>query len=116
MKKAAPKPRAARKRSLLRMGPILGIPVPDAMPKPLTQIVACAENRVIGRDGRLPFDIPEDKKWFHDQTAGQTVVLGRICFQTWPKVQADGRQPVVITSDPGLASDRVRVAATVPAA
>jgi dihydrofolate reductase len=70
------------------------------MPKPLTQIVACAENRVIGRDGRLPFDIPEDKKWFHDQTAGQTVVLGRICFETWPRVLADGRKPVVITSQP----------------
>ncbi len=86
------------------------------MPKPLTLIVACAENRVIGRDGRLPFDIPEDKKWFHDQTAGQTVVLGRICFETWPKVLADGRQPVVITSNAALGAGRVRVAADVPAA
>ncbi len=70
------------------------------MSKPLTLIVACAENRVIGRAGRLPFDIPEDKAWFHEKTAGQTVVLGRICFETWPKVLADGRQPVVITSQP----------------
>lgn len=77
------------------------------MPKPLSLIVACAENRVIGRNGRLPFDIPEDKQWFHDQTAGQTVVLGRICYETWPKVQADGRQPVVITSQP----DRMRAVA-----
>jgi dihydrofolate reductase len=70
------------------------------MTKPLTLIVACAENRVIGRDGKLPFAIPEDKAWFHAETAGQTVVLGRICFETWPKVLADGRQPVVITSQP----------------
>ena len=70
------------------------------MTKPLTLIVACAENRVIGRNGRLPFDIPEDKAWFHAETAGQTVVLGRICFETWPKVLADDRQPVVITSQP----------------
>jgi dihydrofolate reductase len=70
------------------------------MSKLLTLIVACAENRVIGRAGRLPFDIPEDKAWFHDKTAGQTVVLGRICFETWPRVLADGRQPVVITSQP----------------
>lgn len=86
------------------------------MSKPLTIIVACAENRVIGRDGRLPFDIPEDKAWFHAKTAGQTVVLGRICFETWPKVLADGRQPVVITSNQALATDQVRVAANVPAA
>lgn len=70
------------------------------MPKPLTLIVACAENRVIGRNGRLPFDIPEDKQWFLDQTAGRTVVLGRICYETWPQVHADGRRPVVITSQP----------------
>ena len=86
------------------------------MAKPLTLIVACAANRVIGRAGQLPFDIPEDKKWFHDQTAGQTVVLGRICYETWPQVLADGRQPVLITSNRALASDRVRVAADVPAA
>ena len=83
------------------------------MPKSLDLIVACSENRVIGRAGRLPFDIPEDKAWFHEKTAGQTVVLGRICFETWPKVLADGRQPVVITRNQSLASDRVRVAASV---
>ena len=84
------------------------------MPKPLNLIVACAENRVIGRDGKLPFDIPEDKAWFYEKTAGTTVVLGRICFEAWTKVLADGRQPVVITRDRTLASSRVRVAANVP--
>jgi dihydrofolate reductase len=86
------------------------------MPRPIELIVACAENRVIGRAGRLPFDIPEDKQWFHDQTANQTVVLGRICYETWPRVLQDGRQPVVITSNPALAKPGVRVAANVPAA
>lgn len=86
------------------------------MPKPITLIVACTENRVIGRDGRLPFHIPEDQQWFHEQTAGQTVVLGRVCFETWPRVLADGRQPVVITRNRTLASDRVRVTSDVPTA
>ena len=83
------------------------------MPRPIELIVACAENRVIGRAGRLPFDIPEDKQWFHDQTANQTVVLGRICYETWPRVLQDGRQPVVITSNPALGKPGVRVAANV---
>jgi dihydrofolate reductase len=86
------------------------------MPKPIQLIVACAENHIIGRAGRLPFDLPEDKQWFHDQTANHTVVLGRICYETWPKVLADGRSPVVITRNRALASDRVRVAADVTAA
>jgi len=83
------------------------------MPKPLNLIVACAANRVIGRAGRLPFDIPEDKAWFHEKTAGNVCVLGRICFETWPRVLQDGRRPVVISRNQALASERVRVAATV---
>lgn len=83
------------------------------MPKPIQLIVACAENRIIGRAGRLPFNIPEDKQWFHERTAGQTVVLGRICYETWPRVTLDGRQPVVITSHRALAQPGVRIAADV---
>lgn len=83
---------------------------------PLSLIVACAENRVIGRAGRLPFHIPEDQAWFHEKTAGRTVVLGRICYETWPRVRADGRVPVVITSNRALAVPGVRVAPDVPSA
>ncbi len=86
------------------------------MPKPIQLIVACAENRVIGRAARLPFDIPEDKQWFHDRTANQVVVLGRICYETWSRAALDGRKPVVLTRNRALASDRVRVAASVPEA
>lgn len=84
------------------------------MPKPLNLIVACSENRIIGHAGRLPFDIPEDKAWFHAKTADSVVVLGRICYQTWPHVQMDGRRPVVITSDHTLATPVVNVARNVP--
>jgi dihydrofolate reductase len=86
------------------------------MPKLLHLQVACAENRVIGREGRLPWRIPEDLQFFHDQTAGQTVVLGRVCFETWPRVLLDGRQPVVITRNTALATDQVRVASSLTAA
>lgn len=97
--------------ALLKSPPLFKIP-PEAarknpLAKPLNLIVACTENRVIGRDSRLPFDIPEDKKWFHEKTANNVVVLGRICFEVWPDVIADGRRAVVISSDP----DRIRAAA-----
>jgi len=80
------------------------------MPKLLHLQVACSENRVIGRDRKLPWRIPEDLQFFHDQTAGQTVVLGRVCFETWPRVLRDGRRPVVITRNKHLATDQVQVA------
>ncbi len=84
----------------------------DAAPKPLHLIVACAENRVIGRDGRLPWHIAEDTAFFHAAIAGQIVVLGRICYETWPQVRAEGRQPVVISRNPALASAGVHVTPT----
>jgi dihydrofolate reductase len=70
------------------------------MPKLLNIVVACAENRVIGRDGRLPWRIPEDFRHFRELTAGNVCVLGRICFDTWPTAVRDQRQPIVITSHP----------------
>ena len=86
------------------------------MPKLLHLQVACAENRVIGRDGRLPWRIPEDMAFFHAQTAGQIVVLGRVCFETWPRVQLDGRRPVVVTRNSALAGGAVRTAPSLAAA
>jgi dihydrofolate reductase len=80
------------------------------MPKLLNLIVACAENRVMGREGRLPWDIPEDFKFFEAKTAGQIVVLGRIGFQAWPRVTLDGRKPIVLTRNTALAREGVQVA------
>ncbi len=82
------------------------------MPKLLHLVVACAENRVIGRGGRLPWRIPEDFAFFERTTAGQVCVLGRVCFETWPRAALDGRRPVVVTRNTALARDGVRVAAS----
>jgi dihydrofolate reductase len=82
------------------------------MPKTLNLIVACAENRVMGRRGKLPWRIPEDFQFFERETAGKICVLGRVCFQSWTRAVLDGRQPVVITRDSTLARDGVRVAAS----
>jgi len=86
------------------------------MPKMINLVVACAENRVMGRENRLPWRIPEDMRFFLAETAGKTVVLGRICYQTWPRAREDGRRPVVITRDRTLERDGVRVARSVPEA
>jgi dihydrofolate reductase len=80
------------------------------MSKLLHLIVACAENRVIGRSGRLPWRIPEDFAHFERETAGQICVLGRVCFETWARAALDGRRPVVITRNRALAREGVQVA------
>jgi dihydrofolate reductase len=86
------------------------------MPKMINLMVCCAENRVMGRENRLPWRIPEDLRQFHEETAGKTIILGRICYQTWPRAREDGRRLVVVTSDLALARDGVRVARSVPEA
>ncbi len=43
----------------------------------LQAVVAMASNRVIGRDGGLPWRLPEDLKWFKKMTLGAPVVMGR---------------------------------------
>lgn len=39
-----------------------------------------AANRVIGRDGAMPWHLPEDMKFFRKTTTGHPVVMGR---KTW---------------------------------
>ncbi len=82
------------------------------MSKLLHLIVACSENRVIGRGGRLPWSIPEDLAFFHAETAGQICVLGRVCYETWPRAAKDGRRPIVLTRAAALAGPGVRVASS----
>lgn len=61
-------------------------------------IAAVSTNGVIGRAGRLPWSIPADMRWLRRHTANHPVVLGRICYETWPSVHKEGRMPVVVTS------------------
>ena len=86
------------------------------MPKSVNLIAAVAENRVIGRAGRLPWRIPEDWEFFRRQTTGQIVVLGRVSFESWKSILDDDRRAIVLTRDRTIARDRVPVAASLPAA
>ena len=53
------------------------------MPRPkLIAIAAMASNRVIGRDGKLPWHLPEDLKFFKATTLGHPVLMGRKTFDS----------------------------------
>jgi len=79
-------------------------------------IVACSENRVIGRAGKLPWRIAEDWEYFKAKTARSTVIVGRIGFESWKSILDDGRQAIVITHDQSLARTGVRVATSLRSA
>jgi dihydrofolate reductase len=48
----------------------------------LSHIVAAAQNDVIGRNNALPWDIPEDMKFFRDKTKGRALIMGRKTFES----------------------------------
>jgi dihydrofolate reductase len=62
----------------------------------ITIIAAMAENRVIGRNGSIPWDLPEDRKRFRALTMGHPVIMGRRTWQSLP-CQLDGRTVIVLS-------------------
>ena len=62
-------------------------------------IYACARNGTIGKDGQMPWHLPEDLAHFKRVTLGQPVIMGR---KTWDSLPArfrplQGRVNIVIT-------------------
>ncbi|ERH05841.1 MAG: dihydrofolate reductase [Halonotius sp. J07HN4] len=49
---------------------------------PIALIAAVAANGVIGRDGKMPWHIPEDLKRFKSQTMGNPVIMGRRTYES----------------------------------
>jgi dihydrofolate reductase len=49
---------------------------------PLTMIAAVSRNRAIGKDGKLPWSLPEDLKRFKAITTGHAVIMGRKTYES----------------------------------
>jgi len=68
------------------------------MPQPLTYkaIVAMASNRVIGKDGGLPWRLKEDLRFFKQTTLGHAILMGR---KTWESLgrPLPGRRNLVLS-------------------
>lgn len=76
--------------SLDEPGPVAaGIPFYSA-------VVAMASNRVIGKQGKLPWHIPGELKWFKELTTGHPVIMGRKTFDSIGK-PLPGRRNIVFS-------------------
>ncbi|MCV7178802.1 dihydrofolate reductase [Mycolicibacterium sphagni] len=74
-------------------------------------IWAQSTSGVIGRDGGIPWRLPEDLARFKDLTMGHTVVMGRRTWESLP-VQVrplPGRENVVLTRQAGYVADGATV-------
>ena len=63
-------------------------------------VVAMAVNRIIGRDGGLPWRLPADMARFRTLTMGKPIVMGRRTHESIGRA-LDGRRNIVVTRRPG---------------
>ena len=62
----------------------------------ISLIVAAAKNNVIGKNGEMPWYLPEDLKYFKNTTWGMPIIMGRKTFESFKK-HLPGRKNIVIT-------------------
>ena len=74
-------------------------------------VVARAENGVIGRDGKLPWHIPEDLRHFKAVTLGAPMIMGRKTFDSLPGL-LPGRRHIVLTRDSAWSAEGAEAART----
>ena len=74
----------------------------------LTAIVAMTPQRVIGRDGKLPWHLPEDLAFFKRSTSGYPIVMGRKTYQSLGR-PLPKRRNIVLTRDPNWSAAGVEV-------
>lgn len=63
----------------------------------LQMIVAISQNGAIGRDGRLPWKLSEDLKWFRRATVGKSIIMGRRTWDSLPYKPLPYRVNIVLT-------------------
>ena len=65
-------------------------------------IAAVDNNWAIGRKGRLLVSIPNDHKFFREETSGKVVVFGHKTLYTFPQgMPLKGRTNILLSRDPG---------------
>ncbi|WP_026548954.1 dihydrofolate reductase [Arthrobacter sp. Br18] len=79
-------------RDVVGAGPVIGM------------IWAQTEGGVIGRDGGIPWHVPEDLAHFKSTTSGHPVVMGRRTWESFPDRfrPLPGRTNIVVTSSDAI--------------
>lgn len=74
----------------------------------LIAMVAMTSERIIGKDGGLPWHLPEDLKTFKKYTSGHPIVMGR---KTWDSIgkPLPNRQNIVLTRDGSWSAEGAEV-------
>ncbi|MGL5046651.1 MAG: type 3 dihydrofolate reductase [Shewanella sp.] len=72
----------------------------------IAMIAAMAKNRVIGKENKMPWHLPEDLRHFKAMTLGKPVVMGRKTFESIGR-PLPGRHNIVVSRQTALAIEGV---------
>ena len=77
-----------------------------------------ARGRVIGRDGSMPWSVPEDLAHFREVTLGAPVIMGRRTWESFPERfrPLPGRRNIVVTGSDSWQADGAERAGSLDAA
>ena len=81
----------------------------------LHMIVAHARNGVIGKEGKLPWYLPEDLRYFKRTTLGKPVIMGRKTWETLGR-PLPGRRNIVVTRQKDYVAEGADVVGSIEAA
>lgn len=77
--------------------------------KPLAMVVCVADDGTIGKDGGLPWHLPEDLRHFKAVTMGHAIVMGRRTHASIGRA-LPGRRSIVVTRDPSYVAPGCEIA------
>lgn len=78
----------------------------------LSHIVAAAANGAIGIEGKLPWHLPADFRFFKAKTMGRAMIMGRKTFASIGK-PLPGRLSIVVSRDPAYAPEGAVVVSSI---
>ncbi len=78
----------------------------------LCHIVACAKDGVIGKNGTMPWHIPEDLKHFKSVTMGAPVIMGRKTHESIGRA-LPGRLNIIVTRQMNFQAPGCTIANTI---
>lgn len=74
----------------------------------ISLLVAHDPNRVIGKNNDLPWHIPEDLRYFKEQTMGKGIVMGRKTFESIGR-PLPGRLNIILTRNKDYSAEGAEV-------
>ncbi|MBE0494671.1 MAG: dihydrofolate reductase [Thiomicrospira sp.] len=82
----------------------------------LSMIVAMGQNRMIGKDNKMPWHLPDDLKYFKSKTLNKPVIMGRKTFESIGSKPLPNRPNLIISRNESFQAEGAKVFNSVEAA